>query len=187
MAEQRADGRRQAATVSRLYGLLAAILLCLLGVLGFFYDSSFGTGSALASDDLAGILLVNGWRNVVYLTSGLLALAFAARTPFVTALALGVFYLTLGIWGLTETERGIGSLLDALPLSDRDNALHLVLGGLGVAAALLDGGLRRAAGAARSPSNRRPRKASAAAGGRATGGREARRRSPADPRRDADA
>lgn len=143
MADQRADEQARAAPVSRLYGLLAAILLTLLGVLGFFYDSSFGTGSGLASDDLAGILLVNGWRNVVYLASGLLALVLAPRTPVATALALGAFYLAFGLWGLAETERGIGSILDALPLADRDNALHLVLGGLGLVAALLDGSLRR--------------------------------------------
>lgn len=126
---------------ARLYALSAAAFLCLLGVLGFFFDASFGSGDTLTSDDLSGILLVNGWRNLLYLVSGILALYFAARAPRATALALGAFYLALGIWGLAETERSLGSILDLLPLANRDNALHLILGGLGLAAGLLDGGL----------------------------------------------
>jgi len=126
---------------ARLYGLVLGGLLCLLGVAGFFYDASFDTGDRLASDYLAGTLLVNGWRNVLYLLTGLAALAFAARAPRVTAYALGGFYLLLGIWGLIETERGIGSILDVLPLGGRDNAFHMVVGLLGVGAGLIDGPL----------------------------------------------
>jgi hypothetical protein len=158
---------------ARLFVLLAGMLLALLGVLGFFYDAEFGTGSSLASDDLAGILQVNGWRNVIYLVTGLLALGIGPRAPRATALALGVGFLGFGLWGLAETDRGIGSILDALPLGDRDNALHLGIGILGMLAWLADGGpaslpkLRRAKG----PNS----------GARA--GRGARRRSPAGPRR----
>ncbi len=126
---------------ARLLALLAGIGLALLGVLGFFYDSTFGTGSQLASDDLAGILFVNGWSNVVYLASGILALALAPRFPRLTALGIGAFYLVLGLWGLSETNRGIGSILDAIPLGDNDNALHLIIGGTGLIAALVDGPL----------------------------------------------
>lgn len=126
---------------ARLVALFAGMGLALLGVLGFFYDASFGTGSQLASDDLAGILYVNGWRNVIYLATGAVALAFAPRSPRVTAFGLGVFYLAFGLWGLAETDRGIGSILDALPLGDRDNALHLIIGGTGLIAALVDGPL----------------------------------------------
>ena len=127
-------------SASRLYALVAGVLLCLLGVVGFFYDSSFETGTGLASDYLAGTLLVNGWRNVIYIATGLALVALAPRAPRPAALAAGALYLTLGIWGLVETERGIGSILDALPLGDRDNAFHLILGGLGIGAVLFDGG-----------------------------------------------
>jgi len=127
---------------ARLYALLAGGLLSLLGVLGFFYDSSFATGIQLASDDLAGLLLVNGWRNVIYLATGIVALALAGSRPRWIALALGAFYLAFGIWGLNETKFGIGSLLDAIPLGDRDNALHMVLGILGLLAFAAVGGLR---------------------------------------------
>jgi hypothetical protein len=126
---------------ARLYGLVLGVLLCLLSVAGFFYDASFDTGDRLSSDYLAGTLLINGWRNVLYLVSGLAALAFAARAPRLTAAVLGGFYLLFGIWGLLETERGIGSILDVLPLGGRDNAFHLVVGALGIGAALIDGPL----------------------------------------------
>jgi hypothetical protein len=126
---------------ARLFALSGGALLALLGVLGFFYDAGFDTGADLAADDVAGIIVVNGWRNVVYLVSGLAALGFAARRPRRTAAALGAFYLLFGIWGVLETDKDIGSILEILPLTDSDNIFHLVLGGLGVIAALVDGPL----------------------------------------------
>jgi hypothetical protein len=126
---------------ARLFALLAGAFLALLGVLGFFYDAGFGTGSSLASDDLAGTLMVNGWRNVIYLATGIVALAFAPRRARATALGLGLFYLVFAIWGFIVTDRGIGSILDFLPLGNDDNALHLVIGVLGTFAALVDGPL----------------------------------------------
>lgn len=146
--EKRPDGPGPA----RLYALLAGAFLALLGVLGFFYDATFGTGDTLTSDDLAGILMVNGWRNVVYLVTGLLALGLAARWPRRTALGLGLFYLLFAVWGFAETERGIGDLLGAIPLGDNDNVLHLILGVLGLGAALVDGPLPRL------PERAKPRK-----------------------------
>lgn len=128
---------------ARLYALLAGALLALLGVLGFFYDAGFSTGRDLSADDVAGTIVVNGWRNVVYLLSGLLALGFASRHPRPTAAALGGLYLTLGIWGLIVTDQDIGSILEVLPLTNTDNVFHLVLGGLGAIAALVDGPLRQ--------------------------------------------
>lgn len=128
---------------ARLYALLAGALLALLGVLGFFFDAGFATGGDLSADDVLGTIVVNGWRNVVYLASGLLALGFAARHPRATAAALGAFYLVLGVWGLIVTDHDIGSILEVLPLTDTDNALHLVVGGLGAIAAIADGPLPR--------------------------------------------
>ena len=166
---------------ARLFALAAGGGLALLGVLGFFYDASFGTGNELTSDDLAGILFVNGWRNIVYLGSGLLALAFAPRLPRATALALGLLYLALAIWGFDVTDRGIGSILDTLPLGNNDNALHLVIGILGLGAVILDGALPSL------PKRRRPREAGLR-GKRslrtAEDGRAARRRPLSAPRRD---
>jgi hypothetical protein len=139
--ERRPRPRPEGPGPARLYALLAGGFLALLGVLGFFYDASFDTGADLASDDLAGILMVNGWRNVIYLVAGLAALAFAARRPRATATALGLFFVAYAVWGFIATERDIGDILDFLPLSDEDNVLHLLLGALGLGAALADGPL----------------------------------------------
>jgi hypothetical protein len=145
---------------ARLYALGAGGFLALLGVLGFFFDAGFDTGRDLTADDVAGIIVVNGWRNVLYLLSGLLALGFAARHPRPTAAALGMLYLVLGAWGLAETDHDIGSILEVLPLTDEDNALHLVLGGLGVIAALADGPLPKSPRSRRRA--KRPRRRSGA-------------------------
>lgn len=176
-------------SASRLYALVAGVLLSLLGVAGFFYDSSFDTGSGLTSDYLAGTLLINGWRNVLYIASGLLLVAFAGRAPRPAALAGGALYLLLGIWGVIETERGIGSILDVLPLGDRDNAFHLILGGLGIGAVLFDGGRPKVPERVkRLPRPKLPkRKAGGPARERPRSAPGARRRSPADPRRGAGA
>jgi len=128
---------------ARLYALAAGVLLSLLGVLGFFYDAGFETGTKLAGDDIAGIIVVNGWRNVVYLASGLLALCFAARHARPTAAALAGFYLVYGIWGLAATDHDIGNILEVVPLTDEDNVFHLLIGALGALAALADGPLPR--------------------------------------------
>jgi hypothetical protein len=129
---------------ARLFALAAGILLSLLGVLGFFYDAGFDTGKELAADDVAGVIVVNGWSNVVYLVSGLLALGFAARRPRRSAAALGLFYLVFGLWGLAETDHDIGSILEVIPLRDTDNVFHLLIGALGTIAALADGPLPKA-------------------------------------------
>jgi hypothetical protein len=126
---------------ARLFALLAGGFLALLGVVGFVYDASWGTGNDLSSDDVLGTLMVNGWRNVVYLVTGLAALALAPRRPRETALGLGSLYLVYAIWGFIVTERGIGDILGVLPLGDWDNGLHLAIGLLGLLAAFVDGPL----------------------------------------------
>lgn len=142
-SERRPGATATAAGPARLYALAAGVLLSLLGVLGFFYDAGFDTGTKLAADDVAGIIVVNGWRNIVYLATGLLALGFAGRHARRTAAALAGFYLVYGIWGLIVTDHDIGDILEILPLTNADNVFHLVLGGLGAAAALADGPLPR--------------------------------------------
>lgn len=156
-SDRRAPESAAAPGPARLYALCAGAFLALLGVVGFFFDAGFETGHDLAADDVAGTIVVNGWRNVIYLASGLLALALAPRHARAAATALGGFYLLLGIWGLAVTDHDIGSILELLPLTDEDNLLHLVLGALGAVAALADGPLpRRPATQRRGPA--RPRK-----------------------------
>lgn len=124
----------QGSSPARLYALLVGIALTLAGVTGFFYNASFDTGASVPTDDAFGILTVNGWHNLLHLATGLLGLAavgFAARAY---ALAVGVAYLVLSIWGFAEVEGGIAVLLDVLPVNAEDNVLHLALGITGVAA-----------------------------------------------------
>lgn len=119
---------------ARLYALLVGSVLTIAGIIGFFYDSSFDTGASLTTDDVFGVLAVNGWHNVVHIVTGLLGLAavgYAARTY---ALVLGLVYVVVAIWGFAETEGGVGVILDFLPVNTEDNVLHLVLGLTGLAA-----------------------------------------------------
>jgi hypothetical protein len=140
-SDQGRDQRTDEAGPARLFALAAGGFLALLGVLGFFFDAGFETGKQLSADDIGGVIVVNGWRNVLYLVTGLLALGFAARRPRPTAAVLGGFYLLLGLWGVAETDHDIGNILEVLPLTDEDNILHIAIGALGLVAALADGPL----------------------------------------------
>jgi Domain of unknown function (DUF4383) len=124
----------EASSPARLYALLVGTVLTIVGIIGFFYDASFDTGSALTADDVFGILAVNGWHNVVHIVTGVLGLAavgYAARTY---ALVLGIVYVVVAIWGFAETSGGFGVILDFFPVDTEDNVLHLVIGLTGLAA-----------------------------------------------------
>ena len=122
------------ASPARLYALLVGGALTIAGIIGFFYDSSFDTGSSLTSEAVFGVLDVNGWHNVVHLLTGLLGLAAAGYAARTYALGLGLVYLVVAIWGFAETSNGFGVILDFLPVNTEDNILHLVLGLTGLAA-----------------------------------------------------
>jgi Domain of unknown function (DUF4383) len=122
------------ASPARLYALLVGGALTIAGIIGFFYDSSFDTGSSLTSEAVFGVLDVNGWHNVVHLATGLLGLAAAGYAARTYALGLGLVYVVVAIWGFAETSNGFGVILDFLPVNTEDNILHLVLGLTGLAA-----------------------------------------------------
>jgi hypothetical protein len=103
----------------------------LAGILGFFYEASFDTGDSIQADEVLGILAVNGWHNLVHIAIGLLLIAAAGSAARSAALAVGLVYLVLGIWGLMEDDNVILSLV---PVNDEDNVLHLILGVLGLGA-----------------------------------------------------
>ena len=118
-------------TPAQLYALVVGAVLTIAGILGFFYSAAFGTPGRV--EPVLGILDVNGWHNVVHLASGLLGLAVmgsveSARTY---ALAFGLVYLVVAIWGFVV---GDGTILGFLPVNMPDNVLHLVLGVAGLAA-----------------------------------------------------
>ena len=127
----------ETATAARLFVLLAGAALVIGGIAGFAYEASFGTGDSYVSDNILGIFPTNGWDNILHLAAGLACLAAASRAPRAMALVLGAGFTVLGIWGILETDRGVGSLLDTIPVGTEDNLLHLALGLTGIAAGLL--------------------------------------------------
>ena len=119
---------------ARLYAALVGGALVILGIIGFFYDASFETGDDVQADAIFGILDVNGWHNLFHIATGLVGLAAAGYAARTYALALGLGYLLLAIWGFLETDDGFGAILDVLPVNTEDNVLHLLIGLAGLAA-----------------------------------------------------
>lgn len=123
-----------ASSPARLYATLVGGVLVIAGIIGFFYEASFATGDSVVTDDVFGILAVNGWHNLVHLLLGLLGLMAAGYAARTYALGVGLLYLVLALWGFIETENGVAVLLDLVPINTEDNVLHLILGLTGLAA-----------------------------------------------------
>ena len=118
-----------AQTFSRLIGWI----LTLAGIVGFFYCASFRIATHVPSEDLFGILSVNGWHNLVHLVTGVIGIRAAhswssARTYsfFLFVLYTAVFVLGLA-YGTDE------AVLSLVPINGADDVLH----GIIAAAALL--------------------------------------------------
>jgi uncharacterized protein DUF4383 len=132
-------------TPARLYCTLVGAVLVIAGIIGFFYSSGFDTGvSGVAkdTDEVFGILGVNGWHNFVHLGIGLVLLAAAGSAARTAALAVGLLYLVLSIWGFID---GDNVLVGLIPVNNEDNVLHLVLGLTGLAAGAASPATTRAA------------------------------------------
>ena len=117
---------------ARLYATLVGGTLVVAGIVGFFYSASFGEPGEV--DDVLGLLSVNAWHNLFHILTGaigLLVAGFAARRY---ALWLGVLYLVVCGWGFAIGDGE--SILGFLPVNTADDLLHLVLGLLGIGAAL---------------------------------------------------
>ena len=105
----------EAASPARLYASAVGALLVTLGILGFFYDASFGAVDHY--EEALGALEVNGWLNLFYVATGALGLLVAGASSRGYSLAIGLLYTALAISGW-----GTGWL-------------HLIIGLLGLAAA----------------------------------------------------
>ena len=120
---------------ARLYAGVVGATLVVAGIIGFFYSADFGSPGDV--DAVFGILDVNGWHNVVHILTGALGLlafsagVYAARQY---ALALGVVYLVVAIWGFIVGDGD--QILSIIPVNTEDNVLHLLLGLAGLAAGL---------------------------------------------------
>jgi hypothetical protein len=84
---------------ARLYAAAAGALLVVLGIVGFFYDASFGGLDAYEQAFLG--LQVNGWLNLFFLATGSLGVLVAGASSRTYALAIGLLYALLAIvgWG----------------------------------------------------------------------------------------
>jgi hypothetical protein len=117
---------------ARLYATLVGALLLIGGIVGFFYSASFGSPGEV--DRMLGVFAVDAWVNVFHILTGALGLLVAGYASRRYALWLGALYVALALWGFA-----IGSgeaILSVFPVNTGDNLLHLVLGALGVGAAL---------------------------------------------------
>ena len=125
--------RDRGRTPAQWYCLLAGAALLLAGIVGFFVDSGFDTGSGIDGDSLLGFE-INGFHNLVHLASGLLLLACSAkRRPAKTvALLFGVVYGVVTLIGLIDGE----TVLGLIPVNTADNILHVALALTGILAAI---------------------------------------------------
>lgn len=120
------------ASPARLYATLVGAALVIFGIAGFFYSSSFGSPGEV--DDAFGIFAVNGWSNVFHIVTGALGLLLAGFASRQFALWLGTLYVLVAAWGFLLGSGG--EILGFLPVSTGDNLLHLIIGSLGLAAAI---------------------------------------------------
>jgi len=134
----------EASSPAKLYATVVGAVLTILGIIGFFYSSSFGSPGNVG--DIFGIFSVNGWHNVFHLATGLLGLAMAGYAARTYALGIGLLYLVVAIWGFIIG--GGDSILSIVPVNAADNVLHLIIGLVGLAAGAASPVRQRAARAA---------------------------------------
>ncbi|MGB7588884.1 MAG: DUF4383 domain-containing protein [Solirubrobacterales bacterium] len=122
----------EGASPARLYATLVGAVLVIGGIIGFFYSASFGSPGKV--DEVFGILSVNAWHNLVHILTGAIGLLVAGYAARQYALWLGIVYAVIAIWGFII---GSGeSILGFIPINTEDNFLHLILGVLGIGAAM---------------------------------------------------
>jgi Domain of unknown function (DUF4383) len=124
----------EARSPAQVYALAIGATLVAAGILGFFYNASFGTGDGTERDAVLGILDVNGWHNVVHTVSGALGLAVSGSYDGsrAYALGLGAVYLVLTALGFVAGDGD--ELFNLIPVNTEDNVLHLLIGIAGVGA-----------------------------------------------------
>jgi len=121
---------------AQTFSLLIGAVLAIAGVAGFLYNGDFGTGTHLPSDDVLGILSVNGWHNLVHLLTGLVGLR-AARTwsgARTYCFALFVLYTAIFVLGLAYGTNE--AVLSLMPVNGADDALHAIIAATALASGL---------------------------------------------------
>lgn len=104
------------ASAARLYASVVGIVLLVLGIGGFF-----------------GAVEADAGRNFLYAGTGVLGLFAASYAPRPFALAAGLLYAALAVWGFAL---GSGEeILGVFPAAPGDNWIRLAVGLLGLGAA----------------------------------------------------
>jgi Domain of unknown function (DUF4383) len=121
---------------AQVFSLVIGATLVAIGILGFFYNASFGTGDGTDRDAVLGILDVNGWHNLVHILTGAIGLAVSGAYDGSRAYAIGfgTIYVVVALLGFVAGDGN--ELLDLIPVNTEDNLLHLLIGFAGVAAGL---------------------------------------------------
>jgi hypothetical protein len=121
---------------AQVFGLVVGVTLVAAGILGFFYNASFGTGDGTERDAVLGILDVNAWHNIVHIATGAIALALAGSYSGsrAYAIAFGVVYLLVTAMGFIAGDGE--EIFNIIPVNTEDNILHLLLGIAGIGAGL---------------------------------------------------
>src|SRR3954453_14265486 len=101
---ERKEVALEEASPARLYCLLVGAVLVIAGIIGFFYEASFASGDSIRSEDVFGVLSVNGWHNVVHIAIGAVLLIAAGSAARGAALFVGVLYLVLSVLGFIATS-----------------------------------------------------------------------------------
>jgi Domain of unknown function (DUF4383) len=124
-------------SAAQVFALVIGLTLVVTGIVGFFYNASFGTGDGTERDAVLGILDVNGWHNIVHIASGALGLAVAGSYggSRVYAIGLGAVYLVVAALGFIAGDGD--EIFNLIPVNTEDNALHLLIGIAGVAAGVV--------------------------------------------------
>ena len=121
---------------AQVFAVVVGVTLVAAGILGFFYNASFGTGDGTERAAVLGILDVNGWHNVVHIVTGAIALAVAGSYGASRgyALAFGAIYLVVTLLGFIAGDGE--EIFNLIPVNTEDNVLHLLLGIAGIGAGL---------------------------------------------------
>lgn len=100
----------EAPSPARLFAAAVGALLVVLGIVGFFYDASFGALDHY-EEAFAG-LQVNGWINLFYVATGAIGVLVAGASSRGYALTVGVVYtaLAIGGWGSGPLFLAVGVL-----------------------------------------------------------------------------
>src|SRR6478609_7194763 len=127
---------------ARFYAASVGAALIVLGIVGFFYSASFGSPGQVG--EMFGVFAVNGWVNVLHILSGALGLLVAGYAARQYSLWLGFIYLALALWAFALGDGE--AILGLLPVDTGGSLLHLVIGALGVGAALSTPGVKKKKG-----------------------------------------